>query len=347
MNNRETAATIPDNFDDDYTPLDRKKHFLWTCRVLLYSAFLLGFAFGGPVLRVTAVAAAVCTLFADWDGFLRHSVRLLSFGVAVWAAPFIGGPLGDFVGGQAGLPTIAARAIGMVVAGLVIMFVLGLLGRGLGRLAKRNSTAHCADHLGGMMLGMGEGVLIVATGCWLLATLDAPLEFLQPQGAQAGQVSVANGFVAKLAAAREAVRNDPAGRLFTRVNPIKEIPAIKTVSEMAEATTNPEALASVRQAQEFKEFVAMPEVKKHLDAFRSDKNLQAAIERRDIGAILGSDQFSAMMRDEKLHEAVVNNWSELRAAFGRPDYGKMKEMAKSLDPGTRDAALQAAKKFKR
>ncbi|MBU0640613.1 MAG: CvpA family protein [Planctomycetes bacterium] len=316
----------------------RTPRAVWSFRLPLYALLLGGVALGGPVTKAASGAALLLSILGDCDGLVRHLFKLAGLGLGLWLAPGLGGPLGERFAPLLGVPILVGCGIGMAVAGIAIIFVMGMIGRVCSRLVRRRAAFNGADHVLGGLLGGAEGVLVVATVCWGIVTFGEPLARAQQQAAERGFTTDHWAF-ARLDALRTAVRDDPAGQLFTRVNPLPGMPAVQAVQQVVEVASSPGAFtAALKQNETMREFTRMPVVRQHLDAFEGDELIQAAIKRGDMGAVLRSPQFAAMLNDHELYETVTGNWHELRDALGDLSIDQVRNAAAGGRP---DAGMKA------
>jgi uncharacterized membrane protein required for colicin V production len=320
--------------------------YVWTFRVFLYAALGLAICFGGPITRAAAGFALFFGILADRDGAARHVFRLAGLALAVCFSPALGVPLGNWLGPRLGTPPLVGQGIGIALAGLGIMFAAGVLGRRVAAFVRRLKALRGPDHILGALLGSGEGVLVVAAACWLLTTFGEPLTTLRERLAADGR-PLRSGTLAKLESLQTAVRNDPTGRLLTRVNPLPEIPAIQTAQQATELVADEAVFTAVMQDPQVHAFSQLPVIRKHLEALQHDKELRAAINKQDLVAIMQCEVVGNMLNDRELHEAVRTHWGDLKSAMAQvgalKDAGDFEAMARSdFSRAQLEAARQAA-----
>ena len=320
-----------------------KSRFVWIFRILLYAGLAAVFALGGPVTRFAAGAAALFALFGDSDGAVRHVLRFVALGLAVWLAPDFGPAVGDWIGPSLGLSLVIAKGVGTIVAGVAIFVGMSLLARALaGRLHQR-PVFSTSDHCLGALLGAAEGVLLVAATCWVIATFEEPLAMARYRVHGDSNAPSEHWIFDHIDRVRLAVHQDPAGRWFSAHNPLPEMPVFKTMRNALDAATNPEAYAAVGNDERFRAFAKLPEVKKHLDAIQEDEKLREALGRHDIITVMRSEQFNAMLNDRELYDTVVTNWNTLREVLSEVDVSQLNAGARSADPALKRPVQKRAK----
>jgi hypothetical protein len=242
------------------------------------------------------------------------------------------------------------HGIGVILAGLAIVFAAGVVGRRLAGFVRRFKRLSSADHILGALLGTGEGVLVVAAACWVLSSFGEPLATLRERRSAEGR-PLRNQVLAKVESLQTAVRDDPTGQLFTRVNPLREIPAVRRAQQMAELTVDEQVSTMFMQDAQVHAFAQLPVIRKHLEVLRNDAELHAALRKQDLAAVMQCDAIGNMLNDEELYDAVRAHWSELKGALDRvnelKDAGEFREMARSdFSRAQLDAARQAARQLR-
>jgi uncharacterized membrane protein required for colicin V production len=317
--------------------------FVWVFRVVLFASLITAFVVGGPVARVAAVSAAVFAFFGDLDGGVRHTLRVVGLGVAIWLAPGLGGPIGGWIASQFAVPVLLAKALGTLTAGIGVLIGIGLLGRFARRFTRRRRRLNAFDRVFGGAVGAAEGALLIAAGCWALAILEEPLRLMRYQFAQDHRSpSSIRWMVQRLDDFNAVVRRDPTGRMVRSVNPLPDIPAVRAIQQVAEVVAEPETLTALVQSRELREIAQLPVVKKHLDAIQNDQKLKSALENRDFATVLKSPQWSAMLNDPELFDTIMSRAADIRNAMRSVSAARAREMAKSAGPGAKQRARRAA-----
>ena len=323
--------------------VQRTPGFVWVFRLVLFGSLTAAFMFGGPVARVAAVSAAIFAFFGDLDGGVRHTLRVVGLGVAIWLAPGLGGPIGGWLASQFAVPVLLARALGTLAAGIGVLIGIGLFGRFVRSFTQRRRRLNAFDRVLGGAVGAAEGALFIAVGCWALAIFEEPLRLMRYQFARDhGSSSSIAWMVQRLDDFNAVVRRDPTGRLVRSVNPLPDIPAVQAIQQVAEVVAEPETLSALMQSRELREISQLPVVKKHLDAIRNDQKLKRALENRDFATVLRSPQWSAMLNDRELFDTIMSRAADIRSAMRSVSAARAKEMAKSAGPGAKRRARSVA-----
>lgn len=317
----DTSATDTEPTTHD-TSKPHTPKFVWTFRLVLYAALAGAIALGSPVTRAAAVAALFFAILADHDGLIRHLCKVAGLGVAIWQAPLLGWPTGAWLAARSGMSLLTTQCGATLVAGLIIVFLGGQVGRILSVAPSRHAFSHGVNKVLGGLLGCGEGVLLVAAVCWTLAAFaTSPAQALGQSSAAVSLVDE-NQAASLVNSLNASIQADPTGELLLQYNPLPEIDVFKTMQDAAAVTASPENLEAFIEGDTMREFCALPVVKKHIDAFQTDPELRTAVQRRDIAAIMQSEQFRAMLEDAELHQTVMDRWDELTAAMTEVDSGE-------------------------
>lgn len=296
---------------------------LWSFRILLYGGLAAAAAAGGPVVRVAAGAVAVFGLLGELDGGVRHLFRMGGLLAAMWLAPQWGPPAGQLIAETAKLPPIAGVAIGVVTVGLIVLLVAAVVGGALNRSARTGRWA-APDRVFGGLLGAVEGGLAFAMLCWSLALVEGPLEVMRRRAAtsEGGGQAAARWVVDKLDSLNRSLQVDPVGQWVREVNPLPEMPAMQTAQHAIAALAEPEAFEALMNSPELREIASLPSVVRHVNAIQADPELRAAVEQRDLMTLFRSPQWSAMMSDAELFEAVTSRADNIRKALADLQPGK-------------------------
>ncbi len=311
-------------------------------RALLYWALVMAALWAGPVVTIAALAALVLALVADWDGGVRHSFRLGGLALAVWLAPTLGSGLGDLIARTVAVPPIIAAGAGPVVLALGIMALAGLLARRLTRRLKKWRHLCGLNHMFGATLGVSEGVLLVAAGCWLLVTIARPLEVLRTQFPPEDR-SLSARVIRALADAQAAVYADPAGNWIAERNPLTQLSTVQGLELAADLLVDPARLWAALEDGQLDEFLALPEVRPYVVALEGEPALRAAVEHNDARAVLNHPLGRKALNDRALQRVALEHRAEIRAAVGPVDYNKAAKEARGLDSGTRRQLENLAK----
>lgn len=294
-------------------PPRRTPAFVTFFRTLLYFLlFALG-VFGSPLIQVGAVAALVLAVLGDCDGGLRHVLRLVALSLAIEIALVIGIPAGAQIAGRFAVPPVVGRVVGAALLGLLVIAFFGIFARALKAALRKRPNLNGLDHLLGLMLGGAEGVLVVASVCWVLGVFESPIDSLRVRLAE--QHNATGSWVFEtMAEARGAVRREPAGRWLMEVNPLLSVPAIQTLQMLAEAGSRPNEVLAAIDSGRLANLADAPVIRKYVDAVQSDPALREAFERHDVPTILRSPQVQAMLYDQELHQFLLAHRDELRQA---------------------------------
>jgi uncharacterized membrane protein required for colicin V production len=160
-------------------------------RFLLYGGLLLAAVCGGPVVRVGAICAIPLALLIDWEGGVRHILRMGGLALAIWLAPQYGGRLGDLVSVHWGVSPTVSNIVGIGLIAVLIIATGGILARLASRQIRRRRLSEAFDHMLGGLLGTAEAGLAVVCGCWMLASLAGPIASVQAHISQGADNAVA------------------------------------------------------------------------------------------------------------------------------------------------------------
>ncbi|MFH1748497.1 MAG: hypothetical protein ABIG44_15795 [Planctomycetota bacterium] len=299
-----------------------KSRALGVFRVFLYSTLLLVAIFGGPIVRAAALCALPLALLTDWDGGLRHLVRVAGLTAMVCLAPGPGIAIGKTLGASFNIPGSLAPIVGVLLIILAIM-LLGLLLKGrISVFLCRRPRMRAADHAVGGLLGAAEGAAIVVVGCWMLAALDNPLQSLIAKQ-NAASTPVQKWILSTLSGARDAVKTDPAGQWLVQRNPIDKVPGIQTIQLAAEVAVEPQTLATAIHDGYLNNIAELPEVRRYVEAIQEDEALKDALRCGDLLAVTQSPHLQQMLTDDQLHAVLVAHRDEIHAAL---------EKARGSDP---------------
>jgi hypothetical protein len=284
---------------------------VWNLRVLLLAAFFLTGLIGGPLVRAMAISGAIFMLLADFDGFVRHTLRLVALAIAVCATPAYGPDLANWVAQNTTWPPVVQQivAYGAVVAGILIAGAI--VGRFGASLIRRRPRLLVADHMFGALLGSAEGVLVVAALAWSVLALEGPISAMRPRLA-AGQDSALAIAMDGLNMFRESIGEEYAGRLLADCNPLKDAAPMSAMRQFTEITADPASFHAFSEDERIKALANAPEIRKHLDAMHEDATLRDALRHRNLAGIIQSETFQNMLSDRDLYDVIVRNADVMR-----------------------------------
>ncbi|MGD8453556.1 MAG: CvpA family protein [Phycisphaerae bacterium] len=331
----------------------RTPRFVGVFRILLYLALVLGFTFGGPVIRAATLCALPLCLLGDWDGGARHVLRIAMLIVAAWAAPVFAIQLGTLLSSLVNVPPAMVPVAGYALMAIVALVLAGILSGGVQRLIRKRPVLNGINHVAGAALGAGEGVALVVVCCWMLAVFAKPLAVLRAQ-LPPGVQSAPRVLLDTLAEATAVVREDPAGQWLVRDNPLAKVPAVRKAAVLAELGANPARVWAAVQDGRLRQITNLPEVRRHVDAITSDPNLMAAMEQNDLATLLNSAQARQILADDKLQTVLVARQAEMQAAIDEhfsPEEvaaleAEARRQAEQVDPAVRAEIERAARQFK-
>ena len=277
-----------------------------------------------------------------------QTLRVGGLGLAIWLAPGLGVPIGEWLVSQFGVPVLLSRAIGTVAAGIGVLVGVSLIGRLARGFTRRRRGLNSFDRVFGCIVGGAEGALLVATVCWTLAVFEEPLRLMRYQLARGDHSSPSSivWLVEQLDKINTVVQRDPTGRMVRDMNPLPDVPMVQTVKQLAEVVAEPEMLAALMQSAELKELADLPAVKRHLDAISSDPKLKRALENRDMATVMSSPQWSAMLNDGELFDTLMSRAAAIRGALRDVSAERAKQLAKSAGPGAKQRGRQLAQQAK-
>jgi len=292
---------------------------LVTFRLLLYGGLLATAVWGSPLVRVAALCAFPLALFVDWEGGVRHLLRLGGIALAAWLAPQYGSRLGDLISTHWGLSSTVSNLAGIAIIAILIVAAGAILARFASRHVRRTRFTGACDHMLGGILGSAEAGVAVVTVCWLLAAFSGPIATLRTRTqqqqlatSQPSQQRILNT-LSNLAAA---VRGDPTGQWLLQRNPLEKSAPVQTAGLMLELTADPGALLSAADQGRLDAIAALPEVRKYIEAIERDPQLREALQNQDIVAVLSHPLVKSMLADAELRRALLENLEQLRKALG-------------------------------
>lgn len=292
---------------------------LVTFRLLLYGGLLATAVWGSPLVRVAALCAFPLALFVDWEGGVRHLLRLGGIALAAWLAPQYGSRLGDLISTHWGLSSTVSNLAGIAIIAILIVAAGAILARFASRHVRRTRFTGACDHMLGGILGSAEASVAVVTVCWLLAAFSGPIATLRARTqqqqlatSQPSQQRILNT-LSNLAAA---VRGDPTGQWLLQRNPLEKSAPVQTAGLMLELTADPGALLSAADQGRLDAIAALPEVRKYIEAIERDPQLREALQNQDIVAVLSHPLVKSMLADAELRRALLENLEQLRKALG-------------------------------
>ncbi|MGE0480846.1 MAG: CvpA family protein [Phycisphaerae bacterium] len=288
--------------------------WVWTVRAVLFTLLFAAAVFGGPVVRVAAIAAGVFALWGDRDGCARHALRIAGFGLAVGLAPRAAGPATNLLAHFFGLTPAHAQLGGVVGTGAAILLAIAILSSVVNRLIRLNATMVAANRVTGALFGVGEGALLVATVCWFAHTFEQPLAAMASR-IDAESFPVQKALVSTLDRVRCETARDPLGPWLLSLNPLARIRAVDDARNVATVAADPQAAQLLADDPRMAAFFELPVVRRHVEAFRHDDSIREAAKRKDMMAIMASPQFTALLTDAELRAALCDRWPELSAAF--------------------------------
>lgn len=293
----------------------RTPAFVWVFRALLYGG-LIGAAFlAGPLGASLAVAAALFALLGDRDGLVRHLLRTVAFVAALILAPLYASVPAAWLAAQANVSQLAALAFGGSAIFFGVLLIGGLVGGLAARRMRRRAWLGGADRVGGALLGGAEGALIILSACWVLAAFREPLDQAQEQ-LRFKQHTTSGKLLSLVAATHDAFARDPLYEAVARHNPLAQTPLVTAMQDVLTVAQKPHSVETIADDPRMRRFMELPVVKRHLDAITGDEQLRAAFQAGDLGTVLASPQFIAMLNDSALLAAVQEHWDDLQAAVG-------------------------------
>ncbi len=311
-------------------PLAGTAGFLWTFRLCLCGLLAVAFVYGGPVLRVGAVGAAVFALSGDRAGVLRQLVNLAGLPLSLALAALWAPALGDLLRQQVSMAPPLARWLagaGIVAVGLL---VTSLVGRLATRFTRERRYLYVLNRAGGALLGVCEGALLAAALCWTSA-LFGPAIALYAENLAPRAPLLARGFT-YLDEGGTWLRSDPASHWLQEHNLLADVPMLQTTAAVAEVAGDTASFWQLVDSGAMRDLLAEPAVRRHVDAVRSDASVHAAVESRDLATLLRSPHLDAALADDELGRVVARHWPALQAQLSLAQIERARQAAASLDP---------------
>lgn len=290
--------------------------FVWVFRLALLGALGSVFVLGSDYAKAIAVAAFVFALWGDWDGGVRHLLRLIGFGAALAAAPFGAMALAPSIAANCGWSPMAATVSGGVLTICGVLLVMWVVSLGIHAAIKRSPGVRGLNHIFGAFFGAFEGALLVALFGWFFTTFEGPLVRMRDRAEQI-KAPGAEWIVPKFDSLRTLLHEDATMRRLAPLNPLTQIPMMGAATDVAQCLTNPQATQAVLDDPRVRQFMELPEIQRHMNALQQDPDLRAALKHHDMSKIMSSSVFMAMLHDTDLHRVIFQNWDMLRGVIDR------------------------------
>lgn len=288
---------------------------VWTVRVLLLAAAGFLVVTGTPLLRVAAGCAALFAVIGDADGLTRNVFRFGSLAAAVVAAPVFGISLGDWISTNTSMSFLPARIVGVGGVAMIVMILFSIVGSAASRRIRRVRWLNTADHSLGLLTGAAEGGLLVVVLCWVLQTFGPSIA---PMLAQLKERPGAAGSIAAAVESVQAMLRDDAGAEWIgRYNPLTGLEMVRATREFVDVASNPRRIESLTNDEKFRGVYELPELQRYVRAFHENRELRAAVERRDLGEIMRTETFREMMNDKELFAALTAHFGDFQEAVSR------------------------------
>jgi len=323
-------------------PLTGTAAFMWTWRLCILGLLAIAGGLGGPFVRLTAVAAALFALLGDRAGLVRAALRLVALVLASVLAAMFGKLLGQWASARLGVPLSLAGTLGGGAIGIMTLIILGIIGRTLTKALRRYRYLYVLNRTAGSLFGLAEGSIIVVALWWALNLFGSAI-YLSSDSLRISQPQLAQ-LLGRLNQIRVALLDDPAARLVTRVNPLERIPLVSTVVAAAEISADTELFWQAYDQGCFEEFMAMPVVRRHVDAFRADSAIRRALEEHDVATLLRSGQLANALADDELCAAVAAKWPEARARISDSQIERARSEIGRLDLASQTKVQEALRR---
>jgi hypothetical protein len=189
---------------------------------------------------------------------------------------------------------------------------------------------------------VGEGALIAAAACWVLAMFGPPLALY------ADALSNSRPALARLLRQVEVLRmslaDDPVARWVGDANPLTGVSRLATIEAMSELAVEPGLFWQAVGDGRLQELLAIPVVRKHYEAVRGDPRMRQAVKDRDLHTILVSRHFAAALNDDELCAAIAAQWPELRQKISASEIARARRAAERVDGAARSQLQRAIRR---
>lgn len=321
-----TAAPAAPAAALEYSPLRLPLHAL---RLLVYGGLLLTAFVGGPLVKLMAGAGLVVALLADVDGFVRHAARMFGLVVAIfvgrWLTPLVAAVLPGSFNELSLLGVSAAMLIAIAGCWIVLM----VLTAGVNRWVTHQVELRVLNHAGGLVVGAGEGVMLVALLYWSLAAFDAPLALIQQRLDDQGRSKASPVYYLRYGLAK--LQADPAARWLDQRNPVAAVPIVATAREVSLVMADEEAVAALWGSNDLQQLLRKREISTVLHQLYDDPQLKAAIDQHDAETLLMSGKVTDLVNDPELLRLAEAHLPELRQALRNTGNDRLIASAKQLD----------------
>ena len=305
--------------------------FLWSVRLLLHGVLLAAIYEGGPLIRAMAVVGMLLAIFMDWDGLVRHFLRTGGIIAAIWAAWSFGAAATPTVASLVGRNDVCGVGVGTLAVGGGVFIAAMLLTSLVSWSVRQQPWPNAFNRAGGCLLGLAEGVLVVATLYWMLLAFAEPIDLLAQS--TANPATGAPAPITRLVALREYFDQDPLAKHIAARNLAARIPHVQTAVNLATIACDPSALTALADSRDLRELFAAPELQAEFAGLREDEQLQEALERRDIGGALATDSIRELINNPRLLEVAEQQLPELKQALVATGHDGLVEAAADLDAG--------------
>lgn len=275
--------------------------------LLVSSALALGvLLLSGNLLAIMLIFVTVGTIRGYRHGGFKLAASLVGMVVAYLLAAPLGRRLQGFWGAAFGLPELEARLASLVMTAVLLAAAVAAGVLVLEKVVRSRLTIpKRTNRVAGVVIGVGEGVLLGAALCWLAVAVAPLLQERAPES------RITRSLVNTATQARQSTL----GRMLQSFNPVRELRLAGLMGQLVPILKHPEARDEFLHHPQIEKLKRDPEVARVIEKIREAQQLKEAADDQSTEQLKRSPVLLEVLDNDVFLDRVEKSMPEIREAM--------------------------------
>ena len=242
---------------------------------------LVGLLFGNVIIKIAIVLIALSMLYG-WSRGLSGTLSVLAaLLLAILLARPLGGAMSGVMSSVTGSVGLLNRMASIATCGLVIFILTSIaLSLPLKRLIKRNPSIQRLDKVGGIGIGLIEGIILALGFVWTPLALEPIASMQTSENATTidGRPAPPNPLAERVIWLANKSRESAIGRSVGSVNPVASARPLTMTNDFLHLAQDERALRRFSESPEAENLRSMESVQRAIEILESDQELMQRIQ---------------------------------------------------------------------
>jgi hypothetical protein len=242
---------------------------------------IAGLLLGNVIIKI-AIVLIVLSMLYGWSRGLTGTLSVLAaMLIAILLARPIGGAMSGAMSAITGSTGILNRVASVGAGGLVIFVIISIaISIPLQRLIKRNPSIQRVDRVGGLALGLVEGVILALGFVWTPLALEPIASMQTADGATTidGKQMPPNPLAERVIWLANKSRESAIGRSVGAINPVASARPLTMANDFLHLAQDERALQRFNESTEAENLRSLQSVQQAMEILESDQDLMQRIQ---------------------------------------------------------------------